>query len=384
MTMVLLVLFLAAPMAVVVLVGALQRSFQARLEARAPDIGKSPGMWAKQVAAGHGAVVVAHGGPWGDATMPDGSVVSLSRSTFEGRSAVAWAIAAHELGHLVDLAERPGAWSAAARLGSVQLQRAVLGTAFAAVWLGAPWLLDVAFALLAVSVLAGLWVLREEVAASLHARVLLKGRLSAPHRRIADAALASAAVVYGSMVAGQFALAVCWQGLDQLVLGGGSALDPVAGMWLLVLGAPFLSLRVAHVALRVWRPEPVRSDLSLLVRLRRDTGWEWCAGMLIAGVVVLGTGGPVSPALALATALAATTAVGPVGGSAAALMMAGAMTIRRLAGRRPRWTPGSADVAPPGLAAVYGDPPLSLRLAWLASLGWLPFTVLLVAQALGR
>ncbi len=363
-------------------------------------VGPSAGAWLRAVIGrlAPGVEVQLHSQEGMDAYWPGVDAIGLSRSTHDGTGPISRAIAAHELGHAVNLQSHP--WLPhvlpSARLvegwcwrgfGASLLVCALFGMPGA----GVPAAL---FAVLATS--AGLVVLADEGMAS--------RRASRWHRRDVDLALADVEVaersmahawsVYAARTIGQLAI-LAWL---PALLSHASTLREVRpepaidalGAWILVVALPFLALRVAQVVHQIVQPEPVGSDFRLFSVMQAEAQWESLTGMAILAVLFAlhdhGTGAW----FAASAALAAVVALGPVSGFARALVLLPVMILLRHLRDRTEaddgalFGEGQPDGAAPALMALYSSPPWYLRVSWVTNLAWVPMIALLVVELLSR
>jgi hypothetical protein len=249
---------------------------------------------------------------------------------------------------------------------------------------------------LALSIASGAVILVDEGAASRFGLRLLRAESQVPPRavEVARRSMRGAWWVYGAGLGAELVVAASLPWLAGLLE---LAAPPVAegGPWgsaicVLVAFVPALLLRAAHVLHQVLRPEPVRSDFRLFTVMHREAQWEFLAGFGVL-LVVLGLHPFVaSPLGQLATVLATTTAVGPVGGLMRALVLVPLLMVAWKLG----WLQQSdedlvlvpeargADAAP-ALMALYSDPPWYLRVSWLTQAAYVPMLVLLLAGLSG-
>lgn len=331
-----------------------------------------------------------------DAYWPSVGAIGLSERTWGGRRPGQWTIAAHELGHALNMASSPlvAELLPMARLAQGQLWRAFAAALLCAALLQEPVLLPLALALLLGSVTVTAVVCADEASASRHGYRMLQGddRLSDADRELARTSMLGAGAIYGLGLLGQLLVLACWGPLAQLV----STAEPLASaaigapvLWLTLVLIPVLLLRAAHVLLQVLSPEPVTTDFRLFTVMHREGQWEFLTGM---GVLVLVVGLHsliVSPLGALALVLGTMTAIGPVGGLGRALILFPLLLLLRRWLERPEeddeafFPPAtSPDASAPALMALYTDPPWYLRVSWLAHLAYLPLLGLLIFRLL--
>ena len=330
-----------------------------------------------------------------DAYIPGVATIGLSERTWGGCRPGDWAIAAHELGHAQNMSLHPfvAHLLPSARLGQALLWRGFCAALVCAVLVHEPVLVPLTWSLLVASVAVSSIVCIDELGASWHGHRLLASdqRVRPKDLQIVRASMQSAASVYLLGLLGQVAVLVSWPLLSDLIppmASAAAAFEPGAAvLWLTVVLIPVLLLRAAHVMLQVAFPEPVTTDFRLFTVMHREGQWEFLTGIGVMFLVVAlhpllpGVGG------ALALVLATTTAVGPVGGLLATLVIFPVLLIGR------RWfesddrdeevffaPPAAPDEAAPALMALYTDPPWYLRVGWLAHLSYLPLLALLLAR----
>jgi len=334
-----------------------------------------------------------------DAYWPSVGAIGLSERTWGGCRPGHWAIAAHELGHALNMATHP---AVAQILPTARLAQGLSWRAFVAALLctalcNQPGLLPLALGFLLISVTASAVVCADELMASVHGDRLLRAdtRLRGEGRDLARGSLVSAGLIYGVGLLGQLVALALWPQVAQLAVTTGatsvSAPGPVGVMLSMVL-TPILVLRAAHVLGQILRPEPVTTDFRLFTVMHREAQWEFLSGIGVLVVVIALHPLASGPLGALALVLATTTAIGPVGGLARALILFPVLLLlyRRAAhtaeeddeaffGSVPR-----PDEAAPALMALYSDPPWYLRVSWIAHLAYLPLlAVLLVGPLVG-
>ena len=331
-----------------------------------------------------------------DAYWPSVGAIGLSERTWGGCRPGHWAIAAHELGHALNMASSPvvAQLLPMARLAQGQLWRAFCAALLCAAMLQEPMLVHLALGLLVGSVAVTAVVCLDEAMASRHGSRMLREdpRMRPEAFRIARDSMVSAGSIYALGLAGQVAALLCWPAIARLVPGLSlwqADRPEVAVMWLTVVLVPVLLLRAAHVTSQVWSPEPVTTDFRLFTVMHREGQWEFLTGMGVL-VIVVGLHPVVSgPAAALAMVLATMTAIGPVGGLLRALVL---FPVLLLCWRWfehheeddeaffPRAT--MPDESAPALMALYTDPPWYLRVGWLAHLAYLPLLGVLLVRML--
>ncbi len=331
-----------------------------------------------------------------DAYWPSVGAIGLSERTWGGCRPGDWAIAAHELGHAMNMASHPlvAQMLPTARLAQALAWRAFAAALLSAVLLDEPLLLPLALGFLGLSVVVSSVVCLDEASASWRGYHLLLGdkRFRREARDVARESMIGAGSVYGLGLLGQIAVLAAWSPLARLAVSGSRATpgEPtVAAIWLTVVLVPLLLLRAAHVLTQVLAPEPVTTDFRLFTVMHREGQWEFLTGI---GVLIVAVGlhslvdGPLD---ALAMVLGTTTAIGPVGGLARALVLFPLLLLAR------RWLerqeedddaffPSVAcpDEAAPALMALYSDPPWYLRVSWLAHLAYLPLLGVLLLRLL--
>ena len=332
-----------------------------------------------------------------DAYWPSVGAIGLSQRTWAGRHAGHWAIAAHELGHALNMASHPfvAQLLPIARLAQQLTWRAFTATLFCALLLGHPALWTLGYALLVLAVLATAVVCLDEVGASLHGHRMLSAdpRVDAEALEIARVSMMGAGSAYGLGFVGQLIVFATWPWLaESLMAGVGSATvepGPLV-MWLTLFLLPVLLLRAAHVLIQVMQPEPVRSDFRLFSVMQRDAQWEFLTG-IGALVLVVGLHPLLSGAwAALALVLATMTAIGPVSALARAVLLLPVLLVLRWTQSEKRRkandtffpTPTLTGEAAPALMALYSNPPWYLRATWLTHLAYLPLLGVLALRFL--
>lgn len=367
---------------------------------RANHLARSAGDWLRAVAPrkAPGVGVQMHDQSGMDAYWPGIDAIGLSRSTWAGRGPVQRAVAAHELGHAVNLQAHP--WMPhvlpAARLVESWAWRGFGAALLVTALLGLHGAVVPAALFAVVATVAGLVVLADEGMASHRARQWLRAdrTLSMDDVAIAERSMTHAWSVYGLRSAGQLAV-LAW--LPVLLPTAASLRDVVpyegiepVGAWILVVAVPFLALRLAQVLSQVTRPEPVDSDFRLFTVMQREAQWESLTGMAILAVLFALHDHGSGLAFAASAALAAIVALGPVSGVGRALVLLPVMFGLR------RWTERSGeddlalfgdaqpDGALPAMMALYSRPPWYLRASWVTNLAWVPMIALLIVELLSR
>lgn len=332
-----------------------------------------------------------------DAYWPGVGAIGLSNRTWGGCRPADWAIAAHELGHALNMSSHRlvAELLPTARLVSGHAWRGFVAALLCAALLGDERVLALAHAALWLAVGAGAVVVADEALASRHAVRLLAAdrRMRRQARTVARQAMTGAFAVYALAWIGQLAVLVSWSAVARTALQG---IDPVVprepsapAVWLMVFLIPVLGLRAIHVLHQVLAPEPVTSDFRLFTVMHREAQWEFLAGTGVLALVVLLHGTAVGPLFSLSLVLAATTAIGPVGGLLRALLLFPVLLLLRdRLGRDERddeafFPEVRPDEAAPALMALYSDPPWYLRASWLTHLGYLPMLVLLAIELSG-
>lgn len=330
-----------------------------------------------------------------DAYWPGVDRIGLSSRTWHSRRADDLAIAAHELGHALNIRHHwiLGHLLPLARLARGFSWRAFAATGFVAWWLGATGLLPIATGFLIVSLVVSTVVCLDEAFASWRAANMLRNDASVTSGDLADAtrSMRSAGAVYGVDWFGQFIVLAAWP----FVLAawpetpgspGGAASPEAIG---LAIGlVPVLLLRTAQVGLQVWDPEPVTTDFRLFTVMHRESQWEFLTGIVVLALVVLLHPLLSGPLATGALVMATMTAMGPVAGLARALVfLPVVLLVQAVAGPpeegRPTFAAPSPDAAAPALLALYTDPPWYLRVSWLANLAYVPFLAVVALRLLG-
>lgn len=331
-----------------------------------------------------------------DAYWPGTGAIGLSERTFGSQAATAWAVAAHELGHALHVQQAD--WLAdllpSARLARTFAYRLFVGALLAGALFASPALLGLAGAALALSVISGSVILVDEATASRFGRAVLAAdpRVGPEARAVAARSMRGAFQVYLAGWLGEVAVGSTLPWLAGHLRGLPAPADAPwpAAVCLAVLFVPALLLRAAHVVHQALRPEPVHSDFRLFTVMHREAQWEFLAGVGVL-LVIVGLhpllGGPMGH---LVTVLAATTAVGPVGGLLRALLLVPPLMLAWRLG----WLRQEADDvvllpeargvdAAPALMALYSAPPWYLRVHWLGNAAYLPMLLLVGARLAG-
>lgn len=361
---------------------------------------QAAGRWLRELVARRGddVQVEVHPHTGVDAYWPGTGAIGLSDRTFGSQLPTAYAIAAHELGHAMNMAHSPlvADLLPTARLARTFAFRAFAGGLLCSALFASPWLLVLAAGFLALSIASSAIILADERMASRHGLALLRAdrRVPAAAVAVAERSMRGAFQVYAAAMVGELVVAASLPWLAGLLDG---LAPPVAeggpwapAVWVMVFFVPALLLRAAHVLHQVLKPEPVRSDFRLFTVMHREAQWEFLAGFAVL-LVVLGlhafVAGPVGQ---LATVLATTTAVGPVGGLLRALVLVPVLLVA--------WRLGWLDQtdedlvlipeargaeAAPALMALYSDPPWYLRVSWMTHVAYLPMLLLLVVELSG-
>lgn len=363
-----------------------------------PELPRPAGRWLRDRVAARGdrVRVEVHPHHGIDAYWPGTGAIGLSERTFAGRTPTAWAVAAHELGHALNVQHAD--WLAdllpSARLARTFAYRGFVGALLASALFASPALLAVAGASLLLSIVSGSVILVDEATASRIGRDLLADEpaMTPGAQAIAARSMRGAFQVYlagwlGEVVVGS---TLPWVAAALPDLPARAQAPWPIAVCVAVLFLPALLLRAAHVVHQALRPEPVRSDFRLFTVMHREAQWEFLAGIGVL-LVILGLhpllGGPAGQ---LATVLAATTAVGPVGGLLRALLLVPPLMLAWRLG----WLRQEADDvvllpeargvdAAPALMALYSDPPWYLRVSWLTHAAYLPMLVLVGVRLAG-
>ncbi|MEQ1504768.1 MAG: zinc metallopeptidase, partial [Myxococcota bacterium] len=249
-----------------------------------------------------------------DAYWPNTRTLGLSEATWGGSRPKDWAIAAHELGHAVNLDRHPvAAWLLpGARLVAGLGWRICVAGAVAAALFAEPAAIGVAAVAGILSVAASAVVCADELAASGFAlRLLTEDPTVSPDaRRRAATAMAAAASAYLLGAAAQLAVLLAWPVIARSVVGEPFATrDPShLGIWLILATTPVVVVRAALDVAQVVAPEPVPSELDLWALLGREATGEAACALGVVGVVAAlrtAVGGPeIAVASAFATAVA--------------------------------------------------------------------------------
>ena len=361
------------------------------------DLREPAGRWLRGLVAARGesVTVEVHPHTGVDAYWPGTGAIGLSEGTYASQKATAYAVAAHELGHALNMGRSP---LVADLLPTARLARIFAFRTFAAGLLGAalfasPWLLVLALGFLILALASSAVIVADEALASQKGMELLRADRYVPleAERIAARSMKGAFAVYAAGMLGELVVLTSFPVLATVAVPAGSMsaasapAEPwVPAVWVLVGFVPFLLLRAAHVISRVLRPEPVSSDFRLFTVMHRESQWEFLAGFGVL-LVVLGLHDlAATPVGQLATVLATTTAVGPVAGLLRALLLVPVLLALHHLG----WLPQrEQDIvllpearnqdAAPALMALYSDPPWYLRVSWVAHVAYLPLLLVL-------
>jgi len=329
-----------------------------------------------------------------DAYFPGVDAIGLSQRTWNGRHIEQWTIAAHELGHAVNIGRSP---EMASLLPIARLATDAAWRGFAAAFLvgalfGSSWVLGIAWTFALCAVLAGAVVLADEASASIKAMEILREERAVPADELgrAFADMRDAFSLYAAIWVGQVLVLIWWPVLQSTaVIGTGVEMTQdwsIPALWLFFVLMPFFLLRAAHVVTQIWSPEPVGSEFRLFTVMQREAQWEFFTGFFIL-VIVAGLYDHASgPVFVLSVTLAAMTAIGPLSAVGRALVLFPILlTLRKYTQREqaddealfPETRP---EGAAPALMALYNNPPWYLRLSWVTNLAYLPLVIVLVAQ----
>jgi Zn-dependent membrane protease YugP len=362
------------------------------VESRRPaaPLPEAAGPWIERVVAGTGLPLQIEVVPaeTPDAYWPNAATLGLSEATYGGRRPKDWAVAAHELGHALNVAWHPAMAGLlpGARLGSVLGWRLCVAALVAAALFGEPVAVTLAGIALLASVGCTAVVCADEVAASLHAVRLIRadpvGRAGVGR---AGAAMGAAASAYLLGAVGQVLVLLAFPVLAEIVL-----VEPMAtklpsdlGFTLVMAVTPIVCVRTALALWQAVRPEPVPSELDLWDLLGREARWESVCAIGIVGVVAAMYPAVGGPAAAVATAFAVAVAIGPVQGLGAALIALPVVVFRRFAAPPPapvRYLKRARDDVPAAMIAMWSDPPWYLRATWLMPLAYLPLVAILAVR----
>lgn len=327
-----------------------------------------------------------------DAYWPNVRTLTLSERTWGGTAPRDWAIASHELGHAQLLHTHAALpWVApAVRLTAGLAWRGFLGVTFAAVLLAEPSVLDVAWALLAVSVAAGFGVLADEAAASRRAwhTIRADARVAASGARRAASAMWAAGGAYALGVLAQLGVLAAWPwvsaALGQVEAGPVKHPSHLA-IWLVIAATPVVAVRAALALYQVVLPIAVPTDLDLWAVLQRDSQWEWATATTSVAMAIALAPALDGPTTALAVGAALMAAMGAFHALVLAAVTLPGVVWRRFTGepRPPQYLRRARDDVPQAMMATWSDPPWYLRVAWLIPLGYVPLVVLVSTLLLG-
>ncbi|MEN0067459.1 MAG: zinc metallopeptidase [Myxococcota bacterium] len=328
--------------------------------------------------------VEVHGAPGLDAYWPSVDAIGLSAPTWHGRRATELAIAAHELGHALNIRSH---WLAAhalpiARLAQGLSWRAFAATVFSALLVGAGGLIPFATVLLGVSLVVTLTVCGDEWFASWRAVRFLRDdpTVSDDEIKIAQHSMRSAGTVYALDLVGQLFVLASWPFViaDWPSLSGPTSIPSPEAVGLAVVMVPVLLLRAAHVGLQVWDPEPVTTDFRLFTVMSQESRWEFLTGLAVLTVVVMLHPLLTGPFATSALVGATMTAIGPVGALLRAIVLVPlVLLLHRFAEPDPEeqrllFKTPNLETTAPALLALYTNPPWYLRVSWLANLAYIP------------
>ena len=357
----------------------------------APPLPEPAGPWIERLIARRGlpvgVEVVTADTP--DAFWPNTATLGLSEQTYGGRRPKDWAVAAHELGHALNLAWHPAmaAVLPGARLGSVLSWRLCVAGLIAAALFAEPAAVAVAGVALVVAVACSAVVCADEIGASVRAAGLIAADAAgaAGHGR-AVAAMGAAGSAYLLGAAGQVLVLLAFPAIAAALLGEPSIVkDPSdLGFTLVLAVTPIVCVRTALAVWQTVRPEPVPSELDLWDLLAREARWESVCAVGVVGTVAAMHPAVSGPVVAVATALAVAVALGPVQGLSAALVALPVVVARRFAppvrGAPVRYLKRARDDVPAAMIAMWSDPPWYLRATWLMPLAYLPLVVILAVR----
>ncbi|MEZ4236409.1 MAG: zinc metallopeptidase [Myxococcota bacterium] len=368
------------------------RPRRAGLETRRPSapLPEAAGPWIERVIAARGlplqVEVVPADSP--DAYWPNADTIALGEATYGGRRPKDWAVAAHELGHALNVAVHPAMTAVlpGARLGSTLGWRLCIAGLIAASLFDEPVAVWIAGLALLASVACTAAVCADEVGASRHAARIIGAddRVARPGLRRAVSAMRAAASAYLLGAVGQLLVLGAFPLLAWAVIDVPRAPKSPSdlGFTLVLAVTPIVLLRAALALVQAVRPEPVPSELDLWDLLGREARWESLCAVGVVGVVAAMHPAVGGPAAAVATALAVSVALGPVQGLGAALVSLPLVVWRRFQARPARvdYLKPARDDVPAAMIAMWADPPWYLRVSWLMPLAYLPLVLLLAVR----
>lgn len=343
--------------------------------------GPSAGPWAEALAARLGLAVRIGVPPTRtgvtEGYWPHARLVTLSRGTWQGRSPVARAGAAHELGHAwqLDKLGRYGEWLLFARSMEEVAAAGTAALCVAQLVLPGLWPAMVGMAALAAVGASIAWL--DEHRASSWARTWLVD-LPRDAWPVADEALTEAEQIYAVKALARWTVAAGLLLLPPLSTQGLLLPAPVL-LWTVVLLGPLLLLRTAQGITQLVRPQRMSSLEMLEQRQFHEASWDvgmgWVALVLVLATVGQTVATGLEPLVALA-ALPAWTPLSAIGHTLALVPM------RRLhvpaLPRAPREDEGPArERAVAGLLEAQASRPLWVRATQLLHLGALPLWVAL-------
>lgn len=326
-----------------------------------------------------------------DAYWPNAQTIGISERTYGGTTPKDWAVAAHELGHAQNMRVHPAmSWLLpAGRLVATLCWRLCVGGLLAAALFGEPVALAFALTALVASLVGSVIVCADEITASNRAAALIRSTgvpAEATARAVAAMRAAGSAYVLGGV--GQLLVLLSWPLLASAVAGEpGSLRSPsYLGIWLVLAMTPVVMLRAALAFWQVVRPEPIPSELDLWALLGREARWESVCGVGMVATIAAMYPAIGGPSAAIATALAAAVAIGPVQALGAALVSLPIVVARRVRGEKPaptvRYLKPARDDVPEAMIAMWADPPWYLRATWLMPVAYLPLVGVVAMRVL--
>lgn len=374
-------------------VGLMLCSLENRRPARA--LPEPAGPWIERLIASMGLRVAVEVVPADspDAYWPEAATIGVSEATYGGTRPKDWAVVAHELGHAENLAMSPVLpWLLPlARLTSTLAWRLSVAGLLAASLFAEPVVAFLALASLVVSVAASLVVCADEVMASVHGYRLVSSdnRLGREPLSRAKSAMMAAASAYLLGALGQVFVLMLWPSVVSEMVGAPGHLKPASdlALWLVLIGAPVVAIRVLLSLRQAIAPEPVPSELDLWALLALEARWESAAAALVFAMVLGAHAAVGGPAVAAAAALGLAAALGPMYGLVIGVLMVPVVVARRVLGveqRRVRYLRPARDDIPQAMLAMWADPPWYLRALWLMPLAYLPVVFVLSVRLFGE
>jgi hypothetical protein len=310
-----------------------------------------------------------------DAYWPAVGFLGLAPATWSSDRASARAVAAHELGHalarwgpLPELLRMVStlAWHV---FGASLLVLAVTGEARA---------VSLAYVGVVVSVVAGVFVLADEVAASVRGARLLREdwRTSMEVERVAWRAFVGSAATYAAPWLTRVVIALSLGGWAAPLVGPSDRWPMLGTLWVVAVLActPFLLVRVIQVVAEVGWRAPARSDFHVAWTSDRERVLETRTSLVLLIWLALCPASPIDTTVIPLLVLGLVPAMGPLGGLGRALFGLPLAFVRAPA---PAYGPASEL-----LVLVPEHEPAWFRAASLVRIAYVPLLIVLVARAI--